>query len=627
MRMLKKLFLLSILVVLGLAIVPTEKAEAEESGSCADGSSWGFSNYDFCLKSYSSGDDVFASITTTSSIERHWEMSLQRKVNGSWTTISTRTGYVSKSSPSNETFTNVERSNSPLKIYVKFYNDSSFSDYYGAAQSPYLYHKSNSNSLSYTGTVNDTTVLKYSFEIDEQGVLNVSSISNSEEISYTILNSKNESFDHDDTLVAGKYELYVTGLSAEFKEYNISLSGVNFSRYSTTLPSLNITNPQNNYVRLSKNTDQINIKGSSNGDITSISTPWLSQEFNVGTSFVKNVSLGLGMNDLSISTELNNGNARTEVKKVVSPTSKRITGSDRIETSTLISKEISKWGIQTDTVVLANSLGFPDGVSAVTLAANNNAPILLSNPDTLTSELKNEISRINPSKVLIIGGTDVISSNIENELKGLGVTNIQRIGGSNRYVTNTNIANEVVKETTTQAFIVRGDDFPDAIAIASYAAMFGQPVLLTTNDQLSNEVTSFLDENESISSFLIVGGINAVSESVEDQLSQEGTVHRISGVDRYDTSHNVVKFFQINSSSAIISDGTNFPDAISGSVFGALNRYHFILSDPNTLNSSTQSALDYLSWKNPSADSLDGLYILGGISNSVQSKIDSTYIK
>ncbi|MCA1065892.1 cell wall-binding repeat-containing protein [Rossellomorea aquimaris] len=56
-----------------------------------------------------------------------------------------------------------------------------------------------------------------------------------------------------------------------------------------------------------------------------------------------------------------------------------MTGSDRLQTSTLISKEICDWGLETDTIVLANRAGFPDGVSAITLAALKQAPILLSN--------------------------------------------------------------------------------------------------------------------------------------------------------------------------------------------------------------------------------------------------------
>ncbi|MCA1065893.1 cell wall-binding repeat-containing protein [Rossellomorea sp. AcN35-11] len=73
------------------------------------------------------------------------------------------------------------------------------------------------------------------------------------------------------------------------------------------------------------------------------------------------------------------------------------------------------------------------------------------------------------------------------------VEKIQRISGATRYETNVNIAKEVIKETSTQAIFVRGDDFLDAIAVATYAAMFRQPVLLTKNDESPNEVLAFFN--------------------------------------------------------------------------------------------------------------------------------------
>ncbi|MFD2133755.1 hypothetical protein ACFSKI_21300 [Pseudogracilibacillus auburnensis] len=55
-----------------------------------------------------------------------WTMYLQRRVNGTWTTIGTRTGYVSSSSPSHRTFTNV-RKQGPMRVMTMI-NSSAYHD-------------------------------------------------------------------------------------------------------------------------------------------------------------------------------------------------------------------------------------------------------------------------------------------------------------------------------------------------------------------------------------------------------------------------------------------------------------------------------------------------------------------
>lgn len=67
----------------------------------------------------------------------YWSMFLQRYTNGVWVTIGTRTGYVSTSSKSDRTFTNVSN-NTGKKTRVKtnLYWDSAHSDYIAAIPGP-----------------------------------------------------------------------------------------------------------------------------------------------------------------------------------------------------------------------------------------------------------------------------------------------------------------------------------------------------------------------------------------------------------------------------------------------------------------------------------------------------------
>lgn len=51
----------------------------------------------------------------------YWDMLLQRYNSSTkaWNTIGSRTGYVSKSSPSHRTFTNIKKQNAALRIWVR----------------------------------------------------------------------------------------------------------------------------------------------------------------------------------------------------------------------------------------------------------------------------------------------------------------------------------------------------------------------------------------------------------------------------------------------------------------------------------------------------------------------------
>lgn len=77
------------------------------------------------------GANVEASIMPTeysgldSGQNYYWTMYLQRQVGERWTTIGTRTGYVSTTSPSFRTFTNIRTGQRDyMRLFVDFYSNS-----------------------------------------------------------------------------------------------------------------------------------------------------------------------------------------------------------------------------------------------------------------------------------------------------------------------------------------------------------------------------------------------------------------------------------------------------------------------------------------------------------------------
>lgn len=82
-------------------------------------------------------------------------------------------------------------------------------------------------------------------------------------------------------------------------------------------------------------------------------------------------------------------------------------------------------------------MNYADALAGVPLAGNLDAPILLSNKDSLSDETLNEIKRLGSKNVVILGGESVISENIVNthENNGINKNNITRIHGENQYKT------------------------------------------------------------------------------------------------------------------------------------------------------------------------------------------------
>jgi len=77
---------------------------------------------------------VYASITTKynqyGEWNFYWKMELQRYVTlSTWNTIDTRYGYVSETSPSNRTFSNIGKYNDPMRLVIHYYNDSGYNEY------------------------------------------------------------------------------------------------------------------------------------------------------------------------------------------------------------------------------------------------------------------------------------------------------------------------------------------------------------------------------------------------------------------------------------------------------------------------------------------------------------------
>jgi putative cell wall-binding protein len=110
---------------------------------------------------------------------------------------------------------------------------------------------------------------------------------------------------------------------------------------------------------------------------------------------------------------------------------------------------------------------------------------------------------------------------------------------------------------TDEILIATGTNFADSLS----ASATGLPIVLV-GKTLSQDQKDFLATSSR--KFVIIGGTGAVSEAVEAELAQIGTVERIKGKSRYETSVVIAERYFANPTAAILAYAQDFPDGLCG---------------------------------------------------------------
>jgi putative cell wall-binding protein len=171
---------------------------------------------------------------------------------------------------------------------------------------------------------------------------------------------------------------------------------------------------------------------------------------------------------------------------------------------------------------------------------------------------------------------------------------VDRVAGVDRFETAVKVAGDAFPDGAPVVFLASGASFPDALSAAPAAARLGGPVLLTSPDTLPDVVRTELDRLAP-SKVVIVGGVNAVSAAVADEVTQSGVpMERIAGPDRFATSRAVADYaFSSGTERAFVATGLNFPDALSaGAAIGSTGPVLLINGNAATVDPETIAVLD-----------------------------------
>ena len=179
------------------------------------------------------------------------------------------------------------------------------------------------------------------------------------------------------------------------------------------------------------------------------------------------------------------------------------------------------------------------------------------------------------SVLAVVAGSPAQAANTSGEYlvdhdEDASTAMVREFAGRDRYDTALKLARRFAKDrggigSVPNAFVASGESLVDAVSVAGLAGFMDAPVLLTRSGSLHGGVTDFI-EDYGVSNIYVFGGTAAVADGVVDELKAlagVGSVERIAGDDRYDTSAAIASNLSgeswcgTNENSAIIVNGAD----------------------------------------------------------------------
>lgn len=187
----------------------------------------------------------------------------------------------------------------------------------------------------------------------------------------------------------------------------------------------------------------------------------------------------------------------------------RVAGADRFETAVKLGEEIRRNSSNKTDVILVNGYNSIDALTAGSLAAKLNIPILLTGSDQLNKTTEKALKNWNIQNVIIVGGHTQVSETIASQLKNDGV-NTSRLAGRTRVETALEVA-KAVNSDPDKVIFANKDAFADALLAPYLSNAEKAPIVLIDKDEASVSVKQYLRDNE-IKNGIILGGEKSIEE-------------------------------------------------------------------------------------------------------------------
>ncbi len=271
----------------------------------------------------------------------------------------------------------------------------------------------------------------------------------------------------------------------------------------------------------------------------------------------------------------------------------RIAGEDRFETAAALTAGMFDGTTRAPVIYVADGLSFADALSAGPAAAAQGGALLPVRTTSIPDVIKDELTRLNPERIVIAGGVGAVSAAVEAELRTYvdSPDDVERVAGPDRYATSRAIVLDAFGESGLQSiFFATGRDFPDALAAGPAAAHFGGAVLLvdgalTTLPLATQTLISSFDEPYAF----LVGGEGVIRPQIEQAINTaigaEEPALRLWGENRIETANaiNDRVFDQTGTypDFAFLANSNGFADALAaGPVAAAFQAPLYLTTQP-----------------------------------------------
>lgn len=269
------------------------------------------------------------------------------------------------------------------------------------------------------------------------------------------------------------------------------------------------------------------------------------------------------------------------------PSTTRISGSDRWQTSVQLTRERTATG---DVVFLASGTGFADALSAAPLVSWVDGQLLLSAPDALPTVVRDRLVELAPSEVVLVGGSAALSDGLLAEVQRLlPSAAVDRLAGANRVETSLVVADLLLELSgSDRAWVASGGQFADALAAAAVAGRDGSPIVLDVHGSDAASTQAWRDSVAPVlggRDVLVAGGPAAVPQTDVDWIGTlaGSTATRLSGADRYATAIEIADATWPADApiDVLVASGAGFADALGASVLSAISGRPLVLAPPS----------------------------------------------
>ena len=212
------------------------------------------------------------------------------------------------------------------------------------------------------------------------------------------------------------------------------------------------------------------------------------------------------------------------VRSQTGASTRRVYGGDRFGTAVAVARELQQAGVPMRRAYVVEgahvdpSRGWPDALSASSIAARTDAPILLVTQGDAPDDTIAALRDLGIREAVVIGGPVAVSEGVVDEL-GSAVRSVSRWSGADRFATSATAAARSGLDATA-VYVATGHDFRDALVAGPAAARDAGLMLLVhgTIPDGATPVYDYLGSNHRGAPGYVVGAPSTVTDAVVDRL-------------------------------------------------------------------------------------------------------------